>query len=298
MLLTAMSLLPEEVYAVNKTDRLPRWLKVPFPKGENYSMVKNLISEHSLNTICTSGNCPNKGECWSAGTASFMILGEKCTRDCNFCAVKTARPDAPDLDEPRRLAETIYMLRLKHCVITSVARDDLPDGGAEFWATTIRKIKEFNPSTSIEVLIPDFNGKTEHLQFVINEKPDIISHNIETVWRLTPRLRSMAKYSRSLEVLSFLSASGTRVKSGLMVGHGETEEEVYRTLDDLRKAGVTIVTIGQYLQPTGRHLPVKEYVHPEVFEKYRLAAIAKGFRHAECGPLVRSSYHAERHVDR
>jgi len=277
-------------------ERLPRWMKTQLPKGENYSKVKRLIADHHLNTICTSGNCPNKGECWNAGTASFMILGEKCTRNCRFCYVINSVPDPVDWLEPLRLAKTIQTLQLKHCVITSVTRDDLADGGAEFWATTIRKIKELNPETTIETLIPDFHANKEHLQKVIDAAPDVISHNMETVRRLTPKVRSTARYDRSLQVISIISEAGIVSKSGIMVGLGETEDEVLQAMDDLRKAGCKVVTIGQYLQPDSNLLPVVEYVKPETFEMYRTEGLRKGFSYVESSPLVRSSYHAERHV--
>ena len=277
-------------------ERLPRWMKSPLPKGESYLKVKRLIADHRLNTICTSGNCPNKGECWSAGTASFMILGDKCTRNCRFCYVQNDVPEPVDWFEPLRLAKTIQTLELKHCVITSVTRDDLTDGGAEFWATTIRKIKELNPETTIETLIPDFNAQPEHLQKVIDAAPDVISHNMETVRRLTPKVRSTARYDRSLQVISIISAAGIVSKSGIMVGLGETETEVLQTMDDLRAVGCKVLTIGQYLQPDSNLLPVLEYITPEIFEKYRTEGMKRGFSYVESSPLVRSSYHAERHV--
>lgn len=277
-------------------ERLPRWMKSELPKGENYSKVKRLIADHHLNTICTSGNCPNKGECWNAGTASFMILGDKCTRNCRFCFVRNEVPDPVDWMEPLRLAKTIQTLGLKHCVITSVTRDDLPDGGAEFWATTIRKIKELNPDTTIETLIPDFNANPELIQKVINARPDVISHNMETVRRLTPKVRSTARYDRSLQTISIISEAGVVSKSGIMVGLGETEKEVLQAMDDLRAAGCKVLTIGQYLQPDTNLLPVQEYIKPEIFELYRVEGLKKGFSFVESSPLVRSSYHAERHV--
>lgn len=277
-------------------ERLPRWMKAQLPSGENYSKVKRLIADHRLNTICTSGNCPNKGECWNAGTASFMILGDKCTRNCRFCYVQNDVPDPVDWLEPLRLAKTIKTLALKHCVVTSVTRDDLPDGGAEFWAATIRKIKELNPETTIETLIPDFNANAEHLQKVIDAAPDVISHNIETVRRLTPKVRSTARYDRSLKVISMISEAGIVSKSGIMVGLGETETEVLQAMDDLRQAGCRVLTIGQYLQPDSNLMPVQEYISPEQFEKYRQEGMKRGFSYVESSPLVRSSYHAERHV--
>lgn len=277
-------------------ERLPRWMKSPLPKGENYSKVKRLIADHHLNTICTSGNCPNKGECWNAGTASFMILGDKCTRNCRFCYVINDIPEPVDWMEPLRLAKTIRTLGLKHCVITSVTRDDLADGGADFWATTIRKIKELNPETTIETLIPDFNADPELLQKVIDAAPDVISHNMETVRRLTPKVRSTARYERSLEVIRRINESGIVSKSGIMVGLGETEQEVLQVMDDLRKAGCKVLTIGQYLQPDSNLLPVQEYIRPETFEMYRTEGMKRGFSFVESSPMVRSSYHAERHV--
>jgi lipoic acid synthetase len=278
-------------------NRLPRWMKSPLPMGKNYSKVKRLISEHELHTICTSGNCPNKGECWNAGTASFMILGDKCTRNCRFCYVTNDIPEPVDQFEPLRLAKTIRTLGLKHCVITSVTRDDLPDGGAEFWATTIRKVKELNPATTIETLIPDFNADPRLLQQVIDAAPDVISHNMETVKRLTPKVRSTARYERSLEVIRIISEAGIVSKSGIMVGLGESVIEVLETMDDLRKSGCKVLTVGQYLQPDSNLLPVKEYITPEIFEMYRFEGMRKGFSFVESSPLVRSSYHAERHVN-
>lgn len=277
-------------------ERLPRWMKSVLPKGESYLKVKRLIADHHLNTICTSGNCPNKGECWNAGTASFMILGDKCTRNCRFCFVQNEVPDPVDWMEPLRLAKTIRTLGLKHCVITSVTRDDLVDGGAEFWAATIRKIKELNPGTTIETLIPDFNANPEFLAKVIEARPDVISHNMETVRRLTPKVRSTARYDRSLRVISIISQAGIVSKSGIMVGLGEREDEMLQAMDDLRAAGCKVLTIGQYLQPDSNLLPVVEYVRPEVFEKYREEGLRRGFSFVESSPLVRSSYHAERHV--
>ena len=278
-------------------DHLPRWMKVPLPNGIEYSRVNNLIAKHSLNTICSSGNCPNKGECWSAGTATFMILGEKCTRNCRFCFVKSLKPDPVDWDEPERLALTIKTLALKHCVITSVARDDLDDQGASFWAHTIKIVKQLNPGITMEVLIPDFNNNHDLLDMVIHEKPEVISHNIETVERISPQIRSLATYQKSLEVLKHISRSGIITKSGFMLGIGETEEEVLKAMDDLFTAGVKVLTIGQYLPPSERHTKLEEYVKPEVFERYKNIGLSKGFKYVESGPLVRSSYHAERHVN-
>ena len=279
------------------TKRLPRWMKAQLPKGESYLKVKRLIADHHLHTICTSGNCPNKGECWSAGTASFMILGDKCTRNCRFCFVQNDVPEAVDWMEPLRLAKTIQTLQLKHCVITSVTRDDLADGGAEFWAATIRKIKELNPQTTIETLIPDFNARRELIEQVIHAGPDVISHNMETVRRLTPKVRSTARYDRSLRVISIIAEAGIVPKSGIMVGLGETAEEVFQTMDDLLGAGCKVLTIGQYLQPDTNLLPVVEYIRPEIFDLYHQEGMKRGFSFVESSPLVRSSYHAERHVN-
>lgn len=277
-------------------ERLPRWMKVPMAHGEDYSKVKRLINTHHLNTICSSGNCPNKGECWSAGTATFMILGDKCTRNCRFCFVDVMKPDAVDWEEPKRLASTIRTLALKHAVITSVARDDLKDGGASFWATTIKTVKNMNPGVTMEVLIPDFNREMNLLDLVINEKPEVISHNMETVERISPMVRSIATYHKSLEVLKYIADKGVTAKSGFMLGLGEKEEEVVKVMTDLRSAGVKVLTIGQYLAPSKRHTAVIEFVHPDVFKKYEVLGFEMGFKRVESGPLVRSSYHAERHV--
>jgi len=279
-----------------KKRNLPKWMKVPLPHGENYSKVKNLVMSHNLHTICTSGNCPNRGECWSAGTASFMILGDKCTRNCRFCNVRNAIPDAVDWKEPINLANTIKLLGVKHCVITSVDRDDLKDGGATFWALTIKTVKRVNPNTTIETLIPDFNGQPDLVQKIIDAKPDVISHNLETVRRLTPRIRSAARYDRSLEVISYVVQGGIVAKSGIMLGLGETKDEVLETMDDLKKTGCNVITIGQYLQPSSHHIQVQEYITPEQFIFYRQEGLKRGFSHVESSPLVRSSYHAERHV--
>jgi len=264
--------------------------------GENYSVVKRLVRDNDLHTICTSGNCPNIGECWNAGNATFMILGDICTRACKFCNTKTGRPLPPDPLEPSRLAGSINKLGLKHCVITSVDRDDLPDGGAAFWADVIRSIKKINPGTTIETLIPDFDGITESIRKIIDAGPDVISHNIETVERLTPLIRTKAKYSRSIGVLKYISQQGEQAKSGFMLGLGESEQEIFKTMDDLLDAGCKILTIGQYLKPSPIHMEVAEYITPDRFEMYRQTAIQKGFSIVESSPLVRSSYHAERHV--
>ena len=276
--------------------RKPDWLRVKLPTGAEYVKVRGIVDKHKLHTICQSGNCPNMGECWGAGTATFMILGNVCTRSCGFCAVYTGKPLPADWDEPMRVANSVKLMSVKHCVITSVDRDDLKDGGSIIWAETIKAIRKESPTTKFETLIPDFMGKWENLQRVIDVKPDIISHNIETVKRLTPQVRIQAKYERSLEVLKRIKEAGIRTKSGIMVGLGETEEEVLEALDDLRSVNCDVVTIGQYLQPTPKNLPVAEFVHPDKFERYRKAAIEKGFLYVESGPLVRSSYHAEKHV--
>jgi lipoyl synthase len=278
-------------------ERLPRWLKMQLPKGESYSKVKNLVNEHKLHTICTSGNCPNIGECWNRGTATFMILGDICTRNCKFCGVTTGKPLAPDPEEPHRIAKSVRIMQLKHAVITSVDRDDLPDLGAGFWAKTICEVKNLNPETKIEVLIPDFQGKTELIQKVIDTVPEVISHNMETVERLTPQIRSAAKYRTSLEVLRQIASSGIVAKSGIMLGLGETEAEVLQAMDDLRAVGCKVMTIGQYLAPTLGHIQVEAYITPEQFERYRTTGIEKGFSFVESGPLVRSSYRADAHVE-
>lgn len=277
-------------------ERLPRWMKMQLPKGESYSKVKNLVAKHHLNTICTSGNCPNIGECWNRGTATLMILGDICTRNCKFCGVTTGKPFPPDPEEPTRIAETVKIMQLKHVVITSVDRDDLPDLGAGFWAETIREVKKQNPETKIEVLIPDFQAKYELIQKVIDAAPEVISHNMETVERLTPQIRSAAKYRTSLEVIQCISNSGIVAKSGIMLGLGEQEDEVFQVMDDLRAVGCKVLTIGQYLAPTLSHIPVKEYITPEQFEKYRTIGLEKGFSFVESSPLVRSSYRADAHA--
>lgn len=276
--------------------RLPEWFRMEMPRGEEYSRVKNLVQNQNLHTICTSGNCPNIGECWNAGTATFMILGDICTRSCKFCSVMTGKPLPVDPHESRRLALSIKTMQLKHCVITSVDRDDLDDGGAGFWAKTVRTVKEVNPEITMETLIPDFDGIPERLDQIINAGPDVISHNLETVRSLTGRIRSRARYERSLSVLQYLFTKGCRTKSGIMVGLGETGREVLATMDDLRSVGCSILTIGQYLAPTLQHYPVREYITPEQFEMFRLEGLKRGFEYVESSPLVRSSYRAEKHV--
>lgn len=282
----------------NKIERVrkPDWLRVKLPTGDEYKKVRNIVSDHKLHTICESGNCPNMGECWGAGTATFMILGNICTRSCGFCNVATGRPLPVDLQEPERVAKSIQLMRIKHGVITSVDRDDLKDGGSTIWAETITKIRELNPGTTLETLIPDFKGEWDNLQRIIDVAPEIVSHNLETVRRLTKQVRIQAKYDRSLEVLKRLKDGGMKTKSGIMLGLGETEEEVLETLQDLKNVGCEIVTIGQYLQPTPKHLPVVEFVHPDQFAKYKKAGLEMGIDYIESGPLVRSSYHAEKHI--
>ncbi|MDA3953731.1 MAG: lipoyl synthase [Bacteroidales bacterium] len=276
--------------------RLPRWMKMQMPKGESYSRVKNTVKKHNLNTICTSGNCPNIGDCWNRGTATFMILGEICTRSCKFCGVKTGKPLPVDWDEPNRISESVKLMNIKHCVITSVDRDDLEDGGSTLWADTIKQIKAINPTTTIEALIPDFDNVKENIEKVIESKPEVISHNLETVERLTPNIRSRAKYQTSLKVIKQIAESGLVAKSGIMLGLGETEEEILKTMDDLLEVGCKVMTIGQYIAPTKDHMTVKEYVKPEIFEEYHKIGIEKGFEFVESSPLVRSSYKAENHA--
>lgn len=277
--------------------RKPNWLKIELPQGKQYLDIKEVVSRNKLNTICVSGKCPNLSECWGRGTATFMILGEICTRSCKFCATRTGKPLVADWEEPERLAETIAGMNLKHCVITSVDRDDLEDYGASFWAETIRRVKERNPQITLETLIPDFMGDSELIQKVIDAAPDIISHNMETVRRLTPLVRSRAKYDVSLKAIEIISKNEKpKSKSGIMVGLGETPDEVVETMDDLRAVGCRVLTIGQYLQPTRKHYPVSEYVSPEQFKEYETIGLEKGFEFVESGPLVRSSYKAERHV--
>lgn len=276
--------------------RLPHWMKTQVPGGKQYLQVKSLIKEHKLNTICTSGNCPNRAECWGAGTASFMILGEKCTRNCRFCDVINAIPDPVDWNEPLRLAETIRALQLKHAVITSVARDDLKDGGAEYWAFTIRTLKEQLPALTLEVLIPDFDARPEDVQKVIDARPEVISHNLETVERLSPRVRDRARYHRSLKVLEQVAQAGLVAKSGIMLGLGETTDEVLQTMDDLRAVGCKVFTLGQYLAPSEHHLKIEEFINPDIFKMYKEEGLKRGFSMVESTPLVRSSYHAELHV--
>ena len=274
----------------------PDWLKIRIPAGKEYLEVKEIVNRHKLHTICTSGNCPNMYDCWERGTATLMILGDVCTRSCKFCNVKTGKPAPADPDEPERVAESVRLMGLKHCVLTSVDRDDMTDGGAGLWAATIRAVKEKNPGTTIEALIPDFQGKKELIHTVIDAGPEVISHNLETVHRLTPEVRSVASYDRSLMVIRTIADAGVRAKSGIMTGLGETKEEILEAMDDLRLAGCEVLTLGQYLQPGKDHLPVASFTTPQEFEAFRKAGLEKGFTHVESQPLVRSSYMAEKHV--
>ncbi|HMT52483.1 MAG TPA: lipoyl synthase [Saprospiraceae bacterium] len=274
----------------------PEWLRVKLPIGEDYRRVRNLVDEYKLHTICQSGNCPNMGECWGAGTATFMILGNVCTRSCSFCAVKTGKPTEYDEDEPARVAEAIFLMKVKHAVITSVNRDELKDKGAEIWHQTVKKIKELSPDTTIETLIPDVKANWEALEKMISAGQEVVSHNMETVESLYRKVRPQAKYDRSLEQIRRTKDFGKRTKSGIMVGLGETKDEVLKTMDDLAKHGCDVLTIGQYLQPTKMHIEVAEYVHPDTFAMYKAEGMQRGFDFVESGPLVRSSYHAERHL--
>ena len=274
----------------------PDWLKIRLRGNEQFTRTKSIVKNHCLHTICTSGKCPNMGECWSRGTATFMIAGDICTRSCRFCNTLTGKPLPLDSKEPANVAESIRLMQLKHAVITSVDRDDLPDLGAQHWADTIRKIKEVNPETTVEVLIPDFQGHLDLVDKVIEAAPEIISHNMETVRRISPEVRSAAKYDVSLSVLKHIAERGVVTKTGIMVGLGETVEEVYELMDDVKAVSVSVLTIGQYLQPSRKNIPVKEYITPEQFDIYKTVALEKGFKHVESAPLVRSSYHAEKHV--
>ncbi len=274
----------------------PKWLRVKLPTGESYREVRRLVDKHKLHTICESGSCPNMGECWGEGTATFMILGNICTRSCGFCAVKTGRPLAVDLMEPKRVSESVKLMKVKHAVLTSVDRDDLIDGGADIWVDTVTAIRRESPGTTLETLIPDFAGKWDNLQKIIDVAPEIVSHNLETVRRLTKEVRIQAKYDRSLEVLFRLKKGGMKTKSGVMLGLGETEEEVIETMEDLRSVNVDILTLGQYLQPTPKHLFVQEFITPEQFQYYKDLGLKMGYKYVESGPLVRSSYRAEKHL--
>ena len=278
------------------TLRKPNWLKVKLPTGKAYQRVKTLVEEKSLHTICESGHCPNIGECWGEGTATFMILGNICTRSCGFCSVATGRPLPIDYSEPKKVSESIRLMKVKHAVITSVDRDDLQDGGAEIWAMTINEIRNISPTTTLETLIPDFKANTNQIQKIIEVKPEIVSHNLETVKRLTKKVRIQAKYDRSLKTLQILKEGFMKTKSGIMLGLGETENEIIETMHDLREVGVSVLTMGQYLQPTTKHLEVVEFIEPQQFQKLKGIGLEMGFRFVESGPLVRSSYHAEKHL--
>ncbi len=275
----------------------PKWLKVKLPTGQAYKTIRGITKSHDLHTICESGNCPNMGECWGAGTATFMILGNICTRSCGFCNVMTGRPLAVDILEPKKVARSVQLMEVKHAVITSVDRDDLKDGGSSIWVETINEIRKENPETTMETLIPDFKGRLKDIQPIIDVAPEVVSHNMETVRRLTKKVRIQAKYDRSLDVLRFLNEGGIKTKSGIMLGLGETEAEVVETMHDLREVGVSIMTIGQYLQPSKKHLSVLEFITPAQFDKYRDIGLSLGFQHVESSPLVRSSYHAEKHIN-
>ena len=281
----------------NKGVGKPKWIRVKLPTGKKYTELRGLVDQYKLNTICTSGSCPNMGECWAEGTATFIILGNICTRSCGFCGVKTGRPGNVDWEEPEKVAQSIKIMKINHAVITSVDRDDLTDMGSIIWNETIKAIRRLNPSTTLETLIPDFQGNKTNIDRIIEAAPEVVSHNLETVRRLTREVRVQAKYDQSLEVLKYLKQMGVnRTKSGIMLGLGEKEEEVYETLHDLRKADVEVVTIGQYLQPSKKHLPVKTFISPETFKQYETVAKDLGFRHVESGPLVRSSYKAHKHL--
>jgi lipoic acid synthetase len=276
----------------------PKWLRVKLPTGKKYTQLRGLVDKYDLHTICTSGSCPNMGECWGEGTATFMILGNICTRSCGFCGVKTGRPEDVDWAEPEKVARSIKIMGINHAVITSVDRDDLKDMGSIIWAETVKAIRRMNPTTTLETLIPDFQGIERHLDRIIEVAPEVVSHNMETVKRLTREVRIQAKYERSLEALRYLRANGVnRTKSGIMLGLGELEEEVLETMENLRNANVDVVTIGQYLQPSKKHLPVKEFISPTQFKKYEAVGLKMGFRHVESGALVRSSYKAHKHID-
>ena len=281
---------------IQKNIKKPKWLKVKLPTGEAFKKVRGITKSHNLHTICQSGNCPNMGECWGAGTATFMILGNICTRSCGFCNVTTGRPLAVDKLEPLKVANSIYLMKIKHAVITSVDRDDLDDGGASIWVDTINAIRKKNPKTTMETLIPDFKGNLNDVFQIVQAAPEVVSHNMETVRRLTKKVRIQARYDRSLQVLKYLYESGIKTKSGIMVGLGENDKEVIETMKDLRNVGVSIMTIGQYLQPSKKHLPVVDFISPEKFSEFRDIGLSLGFRHVESSPLVRSSYHAEKHI--
>jgi len=279
-----------------KRQKKPKWLRVKLPVGKKYTELRSLVDKYKLNTICTSGSCPNMGECWGEGTATFMILGNICTRSCGFCGVKTGRPKTVEWDEPEKVARSIKLMKIKHAVLTSVDRDDLKDGGSIIWAETVNAVRRANPNTTLETLIPDFQGNTKLLDRIIEVHPEVVSHNMETVKRLSREVRIQAKYNRSLEVLRYLKEKGMRTKSGIMLGLGETQKEVYQTMKDLRNVGLDIITIGQYLQPSKKHLPVQEFITPEQFKKYEIFGLELGFMYIESGALVRSSYKAHKHA--
>jgi len=279
------------------TTQKPKWIRVKLPTGKNYRELRTLVDKYKLNTICQSGSCPNMGECWGEGTATFMILGNICTRSCGFCGVKTGKPLDVNWEEPEKVARSIKLMKIKHAVLTSVDRDDLKDMGSILWAETVNAVRRISPGTTMETLIPDFQGITKHIDRLLEVRPEVISHNMETVKRLTREVRIQAKYERSLEVLSYLKSAGqNRTKTGLMLGLGEENAEVFQTIEDIRNANVDVITIGQYLQPTKKHLPVKKFVTPEEFQQYGDFARSLGFRHVESSPLVRSSYKAEKHI--
>ncbi|TAG11940.1 MAG: lipoyl synthase [Sphingobacteriia bacterium] len=286
----------DTILSTDQPLKKPNWLRVKLPFGENYKQVRGLVDTHKLHTICESGNCPNMGECWGEGTATFMILGNVCTRSCGFCAVATGRPGAVDWDEPQRVAEAIHLMKVKHAVITSVDRDELKDGGSIVWFNTIKAIKNLNPNTTLETLIPDFRGFKEQIQRIVDAAPEVVSHNMETVERITKQVRIQAKYRRSLEVLETLHRGGMRTKTGMMLGLGETKEEVIESMHHLVGVGTDVLTLGQYLQPSKKHLPVQRFVHPDEFAELREIGYSIGFDYVESGPLVRSSYHSEKHV--
>ena len=290
------SLILDILTTIQKNIKKPKWLKVKLPTGEAFKKVRGITKSHNLHTICQSGNCPNMGECWGAGTATFMILGNICTRSCGFCNVTTGRPLAVDKLEPLKVANSIYLMKIKHAVITSVDRDDLDDGGASIWVDTINAIRKKNPKTTMETLIPDFKGNLNDVFQIVQAAPEVVSHNMETVRRLTKKVRIQARYDRSLQVLKYLYESGIKTKSGIMLGLGENDNEVIETMKDLRNVGVSIMTIGQYLQPSKKHLPVVDFISPEKFSEFRDIGLSLGFRHVESSPLVRSSYHAEKHI--
>lgn len=290
-------MLADSITIEPKIVKKPKWIRVKLPTGKKYTELRSLVDKYNLNTICSSGSCPNMGECWGEGTATFMILGNICTRSCGFCGVKTGRPENVDWEEPEKVANSIKLMKIKHAVLTSVDRDDLKDMGTLIWTETVKSIRRLNPSTTLETLIPDFQGIEKHLDKIVSVKPEVVSHNIETVRRLTREVRIQAQYDRSLSVLKYLKDNGiNRTKSGIMLGLGEKEEEVFESLIDLKKNDVDIVTIGQYLQPSKKHLPVKDFIDPAQFKNYEIFANKLGFRHVESGPLVRSSYKAQKHI--